>query len=140
RDPEGIESTTPSADGLALLPVETALTAHKRTEAVRATTARGTVFGGYVIHAGRTSSVGTWSAERFARLDDGTVDGMCQERVIGTYLHGAFESAAVCNEIFGVSPPDQPKRATYDKLADWFDAHVRHIDRLGLPALKGTVA
>ena len=139
-DPAGIESTTSSVEGLSLLPVETVLTAHKRTEAVQAVTPRGTSFGAYAIHAGRTSIVGGATLDPFATLSDGTADGMRQPRVIGTYLHGAFESAAVCAEIFGACPSDDPKRMSYDRLADWFDAHVRHVDRLGLPVMKGTVA
>ena len=38
----------------------------------------------------------------FAVLDDGSRDGARGARVIGTYLHGAFEDAAVCAEVFGV--------------------------------------
>ena len=54
--PDGIESAGGSAQGLALLPVETILTrAASGREAVRATTAGGVTFGAYDIHAGGPS-------------------------------------------------------------------------------------
>src|SRR5262245_8664132 len=53
-DPDFVESRSGSANGLALLPVETVMTAEKCTEAVRAITPRGVVFGAYAIHAGPT--------------------------------------------------------------------------------------
>jgi adenosylcobyric acid synthase len=139
-DPHGVESTTTSAQGLSLLPAETILTLDKRTEAVQATTPCGTVFGAYAIHAGRTALRTDAVVERFATLSDGAADGMRANRVIGTYLHGAFESAAICEEVFGARPSDNPKALSYDRLAGWFDAHVKHLDCLGLPVMKGTAA
>jgi adenosylcobyric acid synthase len=131
-DPDGIESTTPDADGLGLLPLETILTAEKRTEVVTARTPGGTAFGAYAIHAGRTRVLGGASAPPFATLSDGTADGVRGDRVLGTYLHGAFESAALCQEVFGACPADDLKRSSYDRLATWFETHARHVDRLGL--------
>jgi hypothetical protein len=53
--------------------------------------------------------------------------------VVGTYLHGALEHPHVCAEVFGIAPPQAPtKDAQYRHLADWFDRHVRHADRLGV--------
>jgi adenosylcobyric acid synthase len=139
-DPEAVESSTASIDGLSLLPVETVLTRNKRTRVVRATTAHGASFGAYMIHAGRTSPIWPGTMKPFATLDDGSVDGARQERVIGTYLHGAFESRELCREIFRVARLEDARDGCYLKLAEWFDAHVRHVDRLGLPIMKGTVA
>jgi adenosylcobyric acid synthase len=136
-DPDAIESSGGSTPGLSLLPVETVLTGNKRTEAVMATTANGVAFGAYAIHAGRTSVVDEAPVTRFATLSDGSSDGMRLPRVIGTYLHGALESRAVCEEIFGVSPPDDLKRESYDRLADWFERHARNLERMGLVPLKG---
>jgi adenosylcobyric acid synthase len=131
-DPEGIESAPASADGLRLLPVETVLTSEKRTEAVRAMTPLGVAFDAYAIHAGRTTSESGVETQPFATLDHGARDGMRGTRVIGTYLHGAFESPDVCAEIFGVKPSFETKTASYDRLGAWFETHVRHVDRLGL--------
>ncbi len=134
-DPHAIESPVASAEGLSLLPVETVITPHKRTEAVQAVTRAGTPFGAYAIHAGRTSVAGSNELEPFARLSDGTTDGVWGARVIGTYLHGAFENSAVCAEVFGIAPDDVSKASSYDRLAEWFEAHVRNVDQLGLPTM-----
>jgi len=114
----------------------------KTTTRRRATLAGDIAFEAYEIHLGTTrvpaeneSAVGE-SAEGesayapFAILEDGTREGVRGERVMGTYLHGAFEQASVCRAIFGV-PVDAgvSKAAEYDRLADWFDAHCRHRDR-----------
>jgi adenosylcobyric acid synthase len=139
-DPAGIESIGSVAEGLALLPVETVMTDQKRTEAVRARLPDGTPFGAYAIHAGRTTATGGEALEPFATLEDGSHDGMRRAGVVGTYLHGALENSAVCEHVFGVRPPDDLKQASYDRLADWFEDHARHVDRWGLPSLKGTVA
>lgn len=139
-DPDSVESSTASTEGLSLLPVKTVITRDKRTEVVQATTPSGTSFGAYAIHAGRTSPIESGDVERFATLGDGSTDGVRRNRVIGTYLHGAFENAALCKEVFGAAPSEDSKQASYARLADWFDAHVRHVDQLGLPVMKGTIA
>jgi adenosylcobyric acid synthase len=131
-DPEGVESSTARIDVLALLPADTVLTGDKRTEALQATTWRGTAFAAYAIHMGRTVA-DTGACEPFARLSDGRTDGLRGPRIIGTYLHGAFEHPEVCGEVFGVTPASEPKAAAYARLADWFGEHVRNVNRLGLP-------
>jgi adenosylcobyric acid synthase len=131
-DPTGIESDLHSAPGLGLIPSTTTLTRKKQTRAVRATTAGGVTFSGYEIHVGVTAADAAVSAAPFATLEDGNSDGFCQNRVIGTYLHGALESAAVCAEVFGVEMPSaEDKAAGYQQLALWFERHGRHLDRLG---------
>jgi len=58
-------------------------------------------------------------------LDGGSPDGARAARVIGTYLHGAFEDAAVCAEVFGVSiEPAAAKATEHEALARWFSASV----------------
>ena len=139
-DPDGVESSSGAADGLSLLPVETVITPHKRTEAVQARTPAGVTFGAYAIHAGRTVVTTEEPMPPFATLSDGSTDGLRLPRVLGTYLHGAFESPAVCREIFGVAPPEDVKQESYERLADWFDEHVRNLETLDLPLEKGTAA
>ena len=96
------------------------------------TTAGGVTFGGYEIHVGVTVADAAVPSEPFATLEDGTTDGFRGDRVIGTYLHGALESAEVCAEVFGVPmPPLADKAVHYQQLALWFERHGRHLDRLG---------
>ena len=131
-DPTGMESDTASAEGLGLLPVTTTLTCEKRTRIVRATTAGGVTFGAYEIHVGATAVEGGLATAPFATLDDGETDGFCGDGVIGTYLHGAFESADVCAAVFGIDVPAGSAKADhYQRLAAWLEQHGRQLDRLG---------
>ena len=106
---------------------------HKQTRVVTATTRGGVAFGGYEIHLGVTTVDRGERVTPFARLDDGTDDGMWSDRVIGTYLHGAFEHPEVCAEIFGIDVPAATRKGEgYHRLAQWFGRHARHLDALGL--------
>jgi adenosylcobyric acid synthase len=128
-DPLGVESAARSAAGLDLLPVDTVMTPDKRTEVRVATTRGGVTFTGYEIHMGDTVVQG--SVEPFARFEDGSADGACAPKAIGTYLHGALENPDVCAELFGVPMGAlTPKRDHYDRLADWLERHGRGLDRL----------
>jgi adenosylcobyric acid synthase len=133
RDPSGVESPRPSAEGLSLLPVETVLAREKITRVVSATTPRGTAFGAYEIHLGETTVRRDEALAPFATLADGSPDGARQGRVLGTYLHGALEHPAVCAELFG-APMDALASAdrNYDRLADWLASHARHLEDWGL--------
>lgn len=124
-DPLAVESRGGSAPGLSLLPVDTVITSEKRTEAVRAVTFGGVAFGGYAIHTGRTTLAGEHAFEPFAVLEDGSTDGLRRPGVLGTYLHGAFENPAVCRDIFGITPDASDKQASYERMADWFETHLR---------------
>jgi cobyric acid synthase len=100
---------------------------------VAAVTTRGTRFGAYEIHLGVTTLTSSADLTPFAQLEDGTSDGVRCEGVIGTYLHGALESPAVCAEIFGIDMPAVASKANhYARLADWFQEHVRHAAALAL--------
>jgi adenosylcobyric acid synthase len=132
-DPDCIESHTSEAIGLGLLPAVTRLSREKRARAVTATTAGGVRFGGYEIHLGITTLDRSEEFPPFARLSDGSVDGVRGTGVIGTYLHGAFENPDVCAEVFGVDAPVAASKADhYRHLAAWFEHNARHLDRLGL--------
>jgi adenosylcobyric acid synthase len=129
-DPDGMESSAGSVEGLGLLPAVTYLSREKRTEAVTATTAGGATFSGYEIHLGLTTLDPASDAAPFARLEDGGVDGVRRPGVIGSYLHGAFEDPHVVAEVFGVdAPPATSKAARYRRMADWFARHARHLDQ-----------
>jgi cobyric acid synthase len=107
------------------------MAAEKTTEIRSAVTRGGVRFNSYEIHMGATRRDD--NVEPFARLDDGRVDGACADRVIGTYLHGALESAEVCAELFNVPVPAlRPKHQQYERLADWFAEHGRGLSQLGV--------
>jgi adenosylcobyric acid synthase len=123
EDPEAMESDRGSAYGLGLLPVRTVLAAHKVTRRVHAATPSGAAFEAYEIHLGVTTRPA--EAAPFAVLREGGMDGMRLGRCFGTYLHGALEDPRVLGELLGRPVLPVPSRhATYEKLADWFDANV----------------
>jgi adenosylcobyric acid synthase len=132
-DPTGVETGTRMVEGLGLIPATTVLTREKRTRTVTATLADGTDFGAYEIHLGVTTFHRPAAVAHFARLHDGSADGTWQDRVIGTYLHGALEHPDVCAAVFGVPPPAMESKADqYVRLARWFDQHQRRFGELGL--------
>jgi adenosylcobyric acid synthase len=102
-DPDGVESSTRSACGLGVLPVNTTFARAKTTVRVRARVLSGGPFGGaagavvdgYEVHCGHTIAHGGERVfamlERGAAADDG-LDGTRQGHVLGTYLHGCFAS------------------------------------------------
>jgi adenosylcobyric acid synthase len=133
RDPFGAESDVPEIAGLGLVAATTEMAREKRTRVVRAATHGGVPFEGYEIHVGVTTHDAAPPRVPFARLEDGTDDGVVGERVIGTYLHGALENPGVVAEMFGVAAPAAAPRAEdYRRLAAWFEEHARHLDVLGL--------
>ena len=93
-DPDGIEGTPGTVDGLGLLDVDTALTVDKRLgEVIGRHAACGTALSGYEIHIGRTQGPDT--ARPFALLGEGgEPDGAVSAngRIAGTYVHGLFAS------------------------------------------------
>lgn len=94
-DPDGIEGSPGTVEGLGYLDVETILTADKSTVAARAThVASGAPVSGYEIHVGRTT--GPDCANPMMRVDDGRSDGAVSAdgRVYGTYIHGLFTDDA----------------------------------------------
>jgi adenosylcobyric acid synthase len=131
-DPAGVESSGRSARGLGLIAGDTELAQEKLTRTVWATTARGVRFRGYEIHLGVTTLDPSAGMPPFATLDDGAADGARGPRVVGTYLHGALEDAAVASELFGIDVPSGPSRARhYQQMAVWFERHATNLDALG---------
>jgi cobyric acid synthase len=72
---------------------------------------------------------------RLQSLDDGSADGIRFDRMVGTYLHGAFEDAGVLAE-FGITCEEEADRG-YDRLADWFEPFGARFDEL---FLRGVIA
>ena len=90
-DPEGVEGSAGTAQGLGYLPVRTLLGPEKALLRVTGTSLRdGAAFTGYEIHAGRTEG----QAEPLLRMADGRTDGAISPdgRIAGCYVHGLFNS------------------------------------------------
>ncbi len=135
-DPDGIEGPPARVDGLGLIDVETILSADKRLEAVRGTTADGTPFAGYEMHMGAT--VGPDCARPFARLADGSPEGAmaADGRVIGTYIHGLFaddRQRAAWLARFAAGAAGVAYDASIERTLDALAAHLAaHLDIDGL--------
>jgi adenosylcobyric acid synthase len=130
-DPDHVESGAGEARGLGLLPVRTVLRAEKTVRPVEAVTPSGIRFAAYEIHMGDTPR--PEHAEPFAMLSDGAVEGVRMGGCVGTYLHGALESAEVLSELLGWTvPPVAPKQQSYAQLAAWFDRHQRSFAEMYL--------
>jgi adenosylcobyric acid synthase len=135
-DPQGIEGSPGPVAGLALLDVETVLSAHKRLEPIRGSTDGGVSFSGYEMHMGVTA--GADCARPFARRDDGASEGAVSAdgRVFGTYIHGLFaddrQRAAWLGRLSAGAAAvsyDDLIEQTLDRLAAHLNAHL-DLDRL----------
>ena len=123
------------ADGLALLPVITEFEEEKETVQTDATVCEaddffsglgGTELKGYEIHMGSTRITGK-DARRFASVRGAQrQDGCVRGNVMGTYLHGLFDSREFTEKLLQLvsgrklSVPDLKayRESQYDKLAD----------------------
>jgi adenosylcobyric acid synthase len=128
-DPYGMESGSAETGGLGLLPIHTELRREKTTRVVRGTTCGGHSFSAYEIHLGETRMIGSDVAP-FAVLDDGMAEGLCGDRVFGTYLHGALEDAGVLAELGIVTAGAGVQ--SYDLLADWFAPFGKDFEEMFL--------
>lgn len=122
EDPHQAESSAGSAEGLGLLDISTMLAKEKTTRTVRARTPSGIAFDAYEIHLGVTTRKA--GDPPFATID-GQPEGVRRDRLIGTYLHGAFEDHRVLSEVLGRDiPAPASKRESYDALGRWFATHA----------------
>ncbi len=132
-DPLGIEGAPGASAGLGLLDLETELTDRKQLRnRVGRLTLDDAPLHGYEIHAG--DSQGAALARPAIRFDDGGGDGAISRdgHILGSYLHGLFESRAACDTLLawaGLREPDTPdymalRETAIDRLADAIDAHL----------------
>ena len=132
-DPEGVESAEATAAGLGLLPIETRMLAEKTARVVEGRLAANDIpFRAYEIHMGKT--VPNAGGAPFA-IVDGKPEGHERDRIIGTYLHGAFEYPEVLRSLLAHVAQRRSKEIPnitsrisknehYDRLADWFEQHA----------------
>ncbi|MBP1847081.1 adenosylcobyric acid synthase [Rhizobium petrolearium] len=137
-DPDGIEGSPASVEGLGLLDVETVLSTDKRLEAVSGESFDGVPLSGYEMHIGRTSGA---DCRRPFSVIDSNPDGAISAdgRVWGTYLHGLFSDdrqRSVWLTRLGGAASVLDYQAGVDNVLDRLAAHMeRHLDLDGLLTL-----
>ena len=125
HDPLGLEGAPGSSDGLGLLAFTTQLEAEKQLRNVRGRLAlENAEVSGYEIHAGVTR--GSALELPAVQLEDGRCDGACSAdgQIIGTYLHGLFESPAACSALLRWAGLPSGQAVDYHALRE------RDIERL----------
>lgn len=142
-DPLGIEGEAGQSEGLGLLTLTTELAAQKQLRNVRGHLLLGDApIEGYEIHAGISQGP---ALERAAvRLEDGRMEGAVSAdgQVLGTYLHGLFETPEACQALLGWAGLNEAQRVDYhalrerdiERLADMVEAH---LDTARLKSLCG---
>jgi adenosylcobyric acid synthase len=138
HDPLGLEGAPGSSAGFGLLSLSTELEQEKQLRNVRGRLAlEDAEVSGYEIHAGVT--VGAALEQPAVHLDDGRCDGAqsADGQVLGTYLHGLFESPRACTALLRWAGLAQVQEVDYhalrerdiERLADLVEKHL-DTDRL----------
>ena len=125
HDPLGLEGAPGSSAGLGLLDINTVLEEQKQLRNVRGHLAlEDAPVSGYEIHAGVTTGAALEHAA--VRLDDGRQDGAqsADGQILGTYLHGLFESPAACAALLRWAGLENVQHVDYHALRE------RDIERL----------
>ncbi|AHG40012.1 cobyric acid synthase [Pseudomonas syringae CC1557] len=133
HDPLGLEGAAGSSSGLGLLAMSTVLETEKQLRNVRGhLTLEGAEVSGYEIHAGVTTGAALEHAA--VRLDDGRCDGAqsADGQILGTYLHGLFESPAACSALLRWAGLENVQSVDYhalrerdiERLADLVEKHL----------------
>ena len=133
HDPLGLEGAPGSSDGLGLLAFSTQLAAEKQLRNVRGhLMLENAEVSGYEIHAGVTT--GAALEQPVVQLDDGRCDGAHSGdgQILGTYLHGLFESPAACSALLRWAGLQNVQAVDYhavrerdiERLADLVEKHL----------------
>lgn len=118
HDPLGIEGDAGSVAGLGLLSMETTLEPEKQLRNVRGRLiSNQSEVSGYEIHAGKTS--GEALSKPLINLGS-RQEGACSEdgQVIGTYLHGLFESSDAAVELLRWAGLERPKSIDHELIRE----------------------
>ena len=132
-DPLGLEGAAGASDGLGLLDFTTELHAEKQLRNVRGRLClEDAEVSGYEIHAG--VSDGPALRQAAVALDDGRRDGALSAdgQVLGSYLHGLFESPAACAALLRWAGLGEVETVDYhalrecdiERLADLVETHL----------------
>ncbi len=132
HDPYGLEGEAGSSDGLGLFDLETTLARDKQLRNVRGTLAIDDApVSGYEIHAGVTA--GPALARPAVHLEDRTDGALSGDgQILGTYLHGLFESPSASAALLAWSGLNDAqtidyhaqREASIERLADAVAAHL----------------
>ena len=132
-DPLGIEGAAGQSNGFGLLALSTELAAEKQLRNVLGRFCLDDAdVCGYEIHAG--VSTGPALERAAVHLDDGRMDGAISHdgQILGTYLHGLFESSAACEALLRWAGLANVQRVDYhalrerdiERLADLVELHL----------------
>ena len=132
-DPLGLEGVAGVSPGLGWLELETVLEAEKQLRNTAGVlTLEGAEVRGYEIHAGVSSgrALECPSAMLDGTRPDGALSG--DGRVLGTYLHGIFESPGACAALLRWAGLREPQEMDYrevreraiERLADSVESHL----------------
>jgi adenosylcobyric acid synthase len=131
HDPLGIEGPPGSSRGLGFLQLKTTLEAEKQLRNVTGRLNSGEPFAGYEIHMGRSTGA---ALERPATVVDGRPEGAMSGdgRILATYVHGIFDSAAACDALLAWAGLRQAgaidlaalREASLERLADCVESEL----------------
>ncbi len=145
HDPHGLEGVPGSSAGLGLLDMETTLEQEKQLHRVRGRLALNDVpVEGYEIHLGISRGAALERpAVRLADRHDGAVSA--DGRILGTYLHGLFESPAACTALLAWAGLKNPRTLDYHALRETnierlADTVEEHLDLVALERALGIAA
>jgi adenosylcobyric acid synthase len=141
EDPLGVEGSAGESAGFGWLDIVTTLASEKQLRNAQGLlTFEHARVRGYEIHSGVTRGDGL--ASPFALLDEGRSDGALSRdgQVLGTYLHGVFESPAACAALLRWTGLTEPAILDYAVLREQAierlaDAVERHLDVERIAAL-----
>ena len=147
HDPHGLEGEPGVSLGLGLLDMHTILEPEKQLRTVRGSLAGSEAkVTGYEIHSGVTS--GPALENPVVLFDTGGTDGAASNdgQILGTYLHGVFETKEACLELLrwaglaNAKPMDYAalRESAIERLADTVDAHLDMVTLTQLLGLKLT--
>jgi adenosylcobyric acid synthase len=136
-DPQQIEGTTTSIDGIGLLPMTTIITDDKKTVQQKFTFLdEEELCDGYEIHMGESSF--NQVVKPLVKTSDGHEDGIYRdEHCWGTYMHGILDNASVINQLLSSFSQGEDsgfnshtfKDNEYNRLAQHLRQHI-NIDSI----------
>lgn len=133
-DPEGIAGDAGQIDGLRLLDLKTVYRPQKTVRQVEAM-AQGDRWQAYEIHMGESLEQGSAPPLLSIQTRETVLpEGMCQDNVWGTYLHGLFESPVMRERLIHAAGIDgfnanpikwsAHKSSIYEGMADLLESHL----------------